>query len=395
MNKIRVAFIKYNGLGAGGTERWLQGVATLLPKNAFEVCYFYTGEEDPFRKAWLEEHEVRLVRIASSSRGPAGEWLETDLFEKFDEQQFDIIQTATAGPSEWPYFCFQKPVVQKIALNMGADLRSNVPHTFFLSHWLRRQWMLKGGSLLFSSVVPFGVMPVVCDDNVRDELGIPKTALVAGFHQRIDDDTFSPVPLKAFGRVGQADQYFIIMGGSPRYAIQAAELGLANFRHVPHSGDLARISSFLNTLDIFAQGRRDGETFGYVFAEALMHGKPCLGHAAECNAHKETMGPGGLWATTQEEYAAHLRRLFADEALRQALATAGRRHAHTLFDNDKGIAAIAKVYREVHAMPGWKWTLIALSRAIRLALRHLGVYELITLGFRARRKSLHLRGKLY
>lgn len=138
MKLIRIAFIKYKGMLSGGTERWLQTVAGCLPKDEFAVTYFYTGDEDPFRKAWLLERDVTLVKIRADGRNAKGEWLNTDFFEKFDETQYDIIQTAIAGPAEWPYPLLTKPVVQRIALTMGVDFASNVHHTFFVSKWLRR-----------------------------------------------------------------------------------------------------------------------------------------------------------------------------------------------------------------------------------------------------------------
>lgn len=395
MNTIRIAFIKYNGMLTGGTERWLQTLAGMLPKDEFVATYFYTGDEDPFRKAWLQDCGVTLVKIQADGKNAAGEWLNTDFFEKFDEAQFDIIQTAIAGPAEWPLPLLHKPVVQKIALDMGVDLHSNVYHTFFLSQWLRRQWLLKGGSVCSSSVIPFGVQPAVGEGNMREELHIPPTAVVAGFHQRVDDDIFSPVPLDAFAKVGGGNDYFLVMGGSPRYGAQAKALGLKNFIQLEHTGDSARISCFLNTLDIFAQGRRDGETFGYVFAEALMHKKPCIGHSAECNAHKETMGPGGLWATTNEEYARHLYALFTQPDTRAALARAGHDYATRLFDNEKGLAAIMQTYRKICRMPQCQRNALRLSRKFRSGLSRLGLYRLVRLGYRARRKILHLQGKFY
>jgi glycosyltransferase involved in cell wall biosynthesis len=68
-----------------------------------------------------------------------------------------------------------------------------------------------------------------------------------------------------------------------------------NIHFLGEDGDNIQISKFLNTIDIFAHGRKDGETFGAVFAEAMMHGKPCLSHYSPiANAQKETMGNGGL-----------------------------------------------------------------------------------------------------
>ena len=39
---IRIAFIKFGGLAAGGTERVLQTIALNLPKEKYQVTYFYT-----------------------------------------------------------------------------------------------------------------------------------------------------------------------------------------------------------------------------------------------------------------------------------------------------------------------------------------------------------------
>ena len=39
--KINIAFIKYGGLAAGGTEKWLQQMAISLPKEIFNIDYYY------------------------------------------------------------------------------------------------------------------------------------------------------------------------------------------------------------------------------------------------------------------------------------------------------------------------------------------------------------------
>ena len=40
--KIKVAFIKVGGITSGGTEKFLQIIATNLPKDKFEVDYYYS-----------------------------------------------------------------------------------------------------------------------------------------------------------------------------------------------------------------------------------------------------------------------------------------------------------------------------------------------------------------
>ena len=349
MLKIRVAFIKYEGLTSGGTEYWLQRVAAYLNKGAFEATYFYTGREAPGREEFLSSHGVRTVKVAAEGKKSSfGEWLNTDLFEKFDESRYDIIQTAIAGRREWPYYLFRKPVVSSIHYDDSVDFSLNVHHTFFLSQWLREYWIALGGSRRFSSVAVVGIEEPADVHDLREALGIPKDALVAGFHQRPDDNICSPVPLNAFAGLALDNAWFIILGGSGLYAEQAARLGIKNFIQLPHTADRAAISSFLHTLDIFAHGRKDGETFGYVFAEALMHKLPCLGHAARSNAHKDTMGPGGLWAENQEEYARQLKLLFTQPDLRRSLAALGERFARESYSNAMAMRHIEHIYDNIH-----------------------------------------------
>ena len=38
---IKVAFIKFGGMANGGTEKYLQTIAAHLPKDEFDVDFFY------------------------------------------------------------------------------------------------------------------------------------------------------------------------------------------------------------------------------------------------------------------------------------------------------------------------------------------------------------------
>jgi glycosyltransferase involved in cell wall biosynthesis len=116
-----------------------------------------------------------------------------------------------------------------------------------------------------------------------------------------------------------------------------------------HSGDPKRISGFLNTLDLFAHGRRDGETFGTVLAEAMMHGKPCLSHYSSigANAQPETMGPAGLFAHDEKDYAEKLERLFADDGLRRRLAAEARPRAEALYSAGRCVGDLSGLYESL------------------------------------------------
>jgi FkbM family methyltransferase len=366
--KIKIAFIKFGGLSAGGTERWLQMMAASLPKENFAVDYYYCdaapyigsdykhADTDPARKKYLEDRGIKLMKFkvgAKDMTTPTYEWRDTDFWEIFNENNYDIIQTAKAGPAEYPFYLIKKPIVECLTLSVGADTSPNIAWTILLSEWQRTRWFKTGGgNLQKSSVIPIPVEKPASRENLRQELGIPKNALVAGFHQRADDNIFSPVPLAAFAKLQAPDRYFIIKGGGDKYRAQAEKLNLKNVIFIDHSGDAEKISKFLNTLDIFAHGRRDGETFGAVLAEAMMHGLPCLSHWSPiANAQPETMGPSGLFALNKKDYREKLELLFTDKNLRAKLSAKGLAHATEYFSPESATTELANIYCQIMGLP--------------------------------------------
>ena len=144
----------------------------------------------------------------------------------------------------------------------------------------------------------------------------------------------------------------MIMGGGDFYRRQASALGLEHVRFIPASAKPERLSMFLNTLDVFAHGRKDGETFGAVFAEAMMHGKPCLSHrSGVADAQPETMGPGGLFANDEDEYVRFLSNLLSDAELRRNLGEKARQHAQQHYSLEGCVSQLAVLYRQVLANP--------------------------------------------
>ncbi|MGI8684757.1 MAG: hypothetical protein ACR2MO_06670 [Acidimicrobiales bacterium] len=60
--------------------------------------------------------------------------------------------------------------------------------------------------------------------------------------------------------------HVVVLGGSSLYRDQARRNGLGRTHFLDPTADGVSISRFLNTLDVFIHGRRDGETFGTVLA---------------------------------------------------------------------------------------------------------------------------------
>ena len=358
--KIRVAFVRLGGLSAGGTERWLQMMAAALPRERFDVTYFYsvnpphlglkkpTVPPDPYRKKFVEDAGVKLVEVKVAAKNadvPTHPWVGTDFWSLFDESQFDIVQTAKSGPAEYPFYMMRLPVVEYVVLGAGVDFGSNIACTIHASQWQRRRWIDEGGKIDSSTVIPIPANMPATNRDMRAELDIPPSALVAGCHQQVSDPIYSPLLLSAFSLIERQGYYFVILGGSDKYRQQAYALGLSNVRFVPHTGNAESISAFLNTLDVFAHGRADGEVFGAVLAEAMMHGKPCVSHTSPiANAQVETIGPAGFVTNDAEAYARAILRLFEDPDLRARLGEAGRHHAREHYSLEHAVQRLANVY---------------------------------------------------
>ena len=102
-SKIRVAFIKFGGLSAGGTEKWLQMMAANLPRNEFEVDYYYCdaapyckssykhADTDENRLKYMNDNNVTLIKFRVGFKDVSKythDWTDTDFWQLFDEKNF-------------------------------------------------------------------------------------------------------------------------------------------------------------------------------------------------------------------------------------------------------------------------------------------------------------------
>lgn len=325
-NRTKIAFVKFGGLSSGGTEKWLQMMAANMNPDLFEVTYFYCDSApyigsdykhpttDVNRFNFLSNSKVSLVRFHVGAKDITTEdhnWVDSNFWDKFDEASFDIVITGKAGPAEYPFTRMTIPVIEYVTLGVGVDQTPSIKWSIHCSEWQRRRWIRMGGQDSYSSSLPVPYFNVSCEEDYRVELGIPENSFVIGMHQRAEDTIYSSIPLSAFDQLSEPDTYFLLMGGSKLYGEQAKRLGATKFINLPHTADENTISKFLNTLDVFAHGRSDGETFGTVFAEAMAHGLPIITHYSKhgANAQAETIGPAGKCVSSTKEYVEFLSEL--------------------------------------------------------------------------------------
>jgi len=303
---INLAFVKYGGLASGGTEIHLQTLAASLPKNIFSVDYYYCDstpyigsdwehpDTDPFREEYLRKSNVNLIKFdveAKDITKKTHPWVNTNFWELFDEDKYDVIISARAGNPEYPFTKItNKPLIFFITLNAGVDNQKNIFKNVLISEWQAKQWLKTGGDENRYIVLPL-LREVqnkkLTYKNKNNEI------FSFGFHQRDNDQIFSEVPLKAYKKVMSKKTAFKILGGSKLYSQQAKDLKLINFEQYEHTGDEEKIHEFLQSLDVFAHGRNDGETFGLVFTEAMNYGLPLLSHKSYNNAQVEVIGNAG------------------------------------------------------------------------------------------------------
>ena len=375
-NKKKIAFIHPSGLTLGGTERWLQMMAVNLPKDEYEIDYYYSSGHylldrrgkplpnqkpayaDSSRADYLEKNGVQLKPFQLRGRKVNSrilEWVDTDFWNVFKKSQYDLVQTAKAG--RWdPYHKLNIPVVEFISLVCAPDLTPNIIHSIHLSNWQRQQWITKRPYVISAeellnrtSIIPIPVNLSNTKENFRKELCLPNETIVCGFHQRNDEDIFSRIPLEAYSKIFNENVYFIILGGAKKYRLQANRLGLKHVHFVEHTGDGKTISEFLNTLNIYSHGRHDGETFGTVLAEAMSVGLPCISHYSEigANAQPETMGPGGIFVKDVFEYTDQLEKLISNKELREQLGGLGQKHAEKYYSLKSCSDELHSIYQKL------------------------------------------------
>jgi len=388
---IKIAFIKFAGLSAGGTEKFLQTVAANLPRDRFLVDYYYCDTapflglnyehagNDPERLDYMRSHGVNLVKFsvgAVNGRKHTRDWLNTDFWEKFDERNYNIIQTGRAGFPEYPFNKIKKtPIIDSIHLFAGVDNQFNISRVMHLSECNAKKWIRAGGDKTRVVMVSHPMdIPKQKFGDLRARIGL-KDKFVYGMHQRADDGIFSPIPLEAYKKIENDSNAFIIMGGGEAYRKQAERLQLKNFYFIPHSANRGDIYGFLSTLNVYAHGRKDGEINSTAMAEAMSFGLPIVSHFSKINnGHVQNIAHAGNVVASVDEYSAELKRLCNDEAYYYFRSQQAKLRFHQKYDLQSQIQNIVGIYEDVIMKPFpnvWK------RRLSQLRLKYILMYSFV------------------
>ena len=360
---INVACVKFAGMAAGGCEKYIQTIAILLDKTKYNVDFYYTNAA-PFRFSGFvhpdNSEERRLLCEANGvktipvhvdhkigNREPY-EWVGTNFWEKFDESKYDIVQTSRGGYPEYPFNLINRVrIVDSIHSFTGQD-KPNIVKAILLSKWQADSWARNGGNASKMVIIPSLVyVPELKTDNLREQLGIAPNAFVYGMHQGNRDDIYSDLSLAAYSQVQGDDKHFVLLGGSGRHRDQANRMGLKNVHFLDFQASPEYIHTFLNTIDVFAHSRNDGEVCSAAIIEAMYHGKPVITHPALNMGHMEQVEGCGAVVHNSNEYAAAMRRFCDDRDYYQEMSERTRQRYYEKYDYKKVEAQIKELYEEV------------------------------------------------
>ena len=360
---IKVAFIKFGGMAIGGTEKVLQTVAAELPKDKFHVDYFYCDaapyigsdykhlDTDESRVEYCKSHGVNLIKFNvefKDLRTSTHDWINTDFWDYFKEEDYDLIQTGRSGHPEYPFYMINKtPIVDSIHLSGMAENKSNSLKTVLISEEQRQKWIASGGPADRAVIIPNPLkIPDVGSVNYRDEFGW-KNKFIFGLHQRRDNHIFSPIPLEAYEEIETDDTAFLLLGGSESYQKQAKDLGLKNFKHLPTTGDLEIIHKFLNTLNVYAHGRSDGEQCSCAIIEAMSHGLPVISHTAPSMGQLEQIADAGKVVDNYEQYSNVMIDMLYDKKYYDECTSNSMKRYNQVYKLETVINKYIEIYEEV------------------------------------------------
>ena len=159
--KNKIAFIKFGGMAIGGTEKVLQTIASELPKDQYDVDFFYCDsapyigsdykhlDTDLKRVEYCVQNKVNLINFQEGFkelRVSTHDWLDTDFWDYFNEDDYDVIITGRAGHPEYPFNLINKTkIIDTIHLSGMAENKANVYKTVLISIEQRERWVEAGG----------------------------------------------------------------------------------------------------------------------------------------------------------------------------------------------------------------------------------------------------------
>ncbi|MBF6608207.1 MAG: hypothetical protein ITG00_05670 [Flavobacterium sp.] len=164
--------------------------------------------------------------------------------------------------------------VQSCKSAMHAVFKYHEPHGdvyAYVSEWLSQE--MTSGSAPF---VPHMINVAQTDGDLREELVIPKDAIVFGRHggDTTFDIPFAKQVVKKLARE-RSDVYFVFLG-TKSFVFRHLFRPYKNVIFLPTTTEEIYKSKFINTCDAYLHARKQGESFGIATGEFSVKNKPVI-----------------------------------------------------------------------------------------------------------------------
>ena len=224
----------------------------------------------------------------------------TNFYDVAKELNLDILHVARSGYYEWP-------LTNRIAkLQIETNIFGFNDSSNFLDKSISISSVLKNKSdIIIPNPISDKSEKYENIKDLREELGIPKDAVVLGRIGRASN--FTDISLQGYKNFN--DLYYIIISPCQNVYNFVKDNNLKNVILLPATNDDLYIERFHKTIDIFAHYRNDGEIHSTAIAQAMMYGIPIITHYAGQNGQKETIGDCGYCVNNHVEYANAIKEL--------------------------------------------------------------------------------------
>jgi glycosyltransferase involved in cell wall biosynthesis len=183
----------------------------------------------------------------------------------------------------------------------------------------------------------------------RAALELPQERTLVGIVATLRDWKGHEYLIEALAGLPQ-NVHLVIVGDGPRREIlESFTKKMQLERRVLFAGDQADVVPWLQALDVFVLPSFANEGVPQALIQAMMAGLPCVtthaGSIAELARHEET----ALVVPPKDAAAirAALERLFSNEALRQRMGEAARRHCAANFSYERMLDRMETIYAQV------------------------------------------------
>lgn len=279
-----------NELTIGGTEKTTQIILKELDSYDDNYIHYlaYKRDGDKTREPFFMEilGKERMLSYGSKE----------EFINIISNLKPYVLHRYAAGIPEWPFVKEVRPHVKHFVSTSifgNQDNTIDIKKVIYVSQHLKN--IIGFGSNEDHVVIRTPVEPPKTEEDLREELDIPKDAFVFGRIGRDDNNIYNPINLFAYSKVETENTYFVIVAPSELCKRDIEKLKIKNYRYVDKTTDDVRLSRFYNTIDVLAHARKDGECNPSNVWEAAAHGKPVISHyGTTFNGHIETIQDSGF-----------------------------------------------------------------------------------------------------